>query len=42
MYTYAYVLHKLKIYEEAIIVYEHLIKQNPDHAKAWYGCARTK
>ncbi|HEY6534227.1 MAG TPA: tetratricopeptide repeat protein [Candidatus Nitrosocosmicus sp.] len=42
MYTYAYVLHKLKIYEEAIIVYEHLIKQNPNHAKAWYGCARTK
>ncbi|HXT83995.1 MAG TPA: tetratricopeptide repeat protein [Verrucomicrobiae bacterium] len=42
MYTYAHVLYKLKIYEEAIIVYEHIIKQNPDHAKAWYGCARTK
>jgi tetratricopeptide (TPR) repeat protein len=42
MYTYGYTLYKLQIYKEAILVYEHLVKQRPSFANAWYDCARSK
>ena len=42
MYTYGYTLYKLETYESAILVYEHLIKQKPSFANAWYDCARSK
>ena len=42
MYTYGYTLDKLKTYEEAILVYEHIIKQKPSFSNVWYDCARSK
>ncbi|MER5190117.1 MAG: tetratricopeptide repeat protein [Candidatus Nitrosocosmicus sp.] len=42
MHTYGYTLDKLKTYEEAIVVYEHIIKQKPLFSNVWYDCARSK
>src|SRR5919112_1579039 len=42
MHTYGNALDKLKTYEEAILVYEHIIKQKPTFPTVWYDCARSK
>ena len=42
MHTYGNTLDKLKTYEEAILVYEHIIKQKPTFPTVWYDCARSK
>ncbi|MGN6630323.1 MAG: tetratricopeptide repeat protein [Candidatus Nitrosocosmicus sp.] len=42
MYTYGNTLYNLETYEEAVLVYEHIIKQKPTFSNVWYDCARSK
>jgi tetratricopeptide (TPR) repeat protein len=42
VHTYGYILDRLQTYKEAIIVYEHIMKQSPAFSNVWYDCARSK
>ncbi len=42
VHTYGYILDRLQTYKEAIIVYEHIMKQSPKFSNVWYDCARSK
>ena len=42
IHTYGYTLDKLKTYKEAVVVYEHILKQTPSFPNVWYDCARSK
>jgi tetratricopeptide (TPR) repeat protein len=42
VHTYGYILDRLQTHKEAIIVYEHIMKQSPSFSNVWYDCARAK
>jgi tetratricopeptide (TPR) repeat protein len=42
IHTYGYILDRLQTYKEAILVYEHIMKQSPAFSNVWYDCARSE